>query len=117
LAIVVASRFGDFNFAFCTGDGEAGSSINEGVPVLHACGSHDDGLREGRAGREFSSSWKKTAPTSTVARSLKIKKGESTRTDVVHLLGNPWGKYIYPVIPNPSEEAINYLYHQKASAP
>jgi hypothetical protein len=60
LAIVVASRFGDFNFAFCTGDGEAGSSINEGVPVLHACGSHDDGLREGRAGREFSSSWKKT---------------------------------------------------------
>ena len=68
-------------------------------------------------GYEFTSSWKEDSTNFDGDKVSQIKKGESTRSDVVRLLGNPGGKYIYPVIPNSGEEAVNYLYNQtKGSA-
>lgn len=63
-------------------------------------------------GYEFISSWKTDSTNFDSEEVSQIKKGESARSDVVRLFGNPGGKYIYPVIPNRDEEAINYLYSQ-----
>ena len=60
-------------------------------------------------GYEFASSWKEDSTDFDGAKVSQIKNGESTRSDVVRLLGNPGGRYIYPLIPNANEEAINYM--------
>lgn len=62
-------------------------------------------------GYEFSSSWKSDSTNFDGGKVTQIKKGESTRSDVVRLLGNPGGKYIYPLIPGKDEEAVNYVYN------
>ena len=68
-------------------------------------------------GYEFTSSLKEDSTNFASGNVSQIKKGESTRDDVVTLLGPPGGKYIYPVIPSSDEDAINYLYTQtKGSA-
>jgi hypothetical protein len=40
----------------------------------------------------------------------EIKKDVSTRSDVERLLGAPSGRYIYPFVKNPDENAIGYVY-------
>ncbi len=68
-------------------------------------------------GYEFVSSWKADSSNFDGTKVSLIRKGESTRNDVIRLLGKPGGKYIYPIIPNNNEEAMNYLYAQtKGSA-
>ena len=68
-------------------------------------------------GYEFVSSWKADSTKFESDKVSQIKKGESTRSDVVGLLGNPGGKYIYPMIPSDDEDAVNYFYSQtKGSA-
>jgi len=62
-------------------------------------------------GYEFASSWKKDSTNFDSRKVAKIKKGESTKDDVVRLFGKPGGKYIYPIIPNKDEEAVNYFYN------
>jgi len=69
-------------------------------------------FNEQLVGYEFTSSWKEDSTDFDSGKVSQIKKGESTKTDVMRLLGTPGGKYIYPVIPNNSEEAVNYLYQQ-----
>ena len=63
-------------------------------------------------GYEFASSFKEDSTAFDGAKVSQIKTGESTRSDVVRLLGEPGGKYIYPLIPDANEEAINYMYNQ-----
>ena len=63
-------------------------------------------------GYEFSSSWKDDSTDFDGGKVAQIKKGQSTRRDVVRLLGKPGGKYIYPLIPNRGEEAVIYSYNQ-----
>jgi len=63
-------------------------------------------------GYEFSSSWQEDSTEFDGAKVPQIKIGESTRSDVVRLFGNPGGKYIYPLIPDANDKAINYLYEQ-----
>ena len=67
-------------------------------------------------GYEFASSWKQESTNFDAGKASQIKKGVTTRSDVVRLLGNPGGKYIYPVIPNENEEAVNYIYIRKRKA-
>jgi hypothetical protein len=62
-------------------------------------------------GYEFASSWKEDSTNFDSGKIAKIKKGESTKDDVVRFFGNPGGKYIYPIIPNKDEEAVNYFYN------
>ena len=91
-----------------------GDAAAEGVTPARAQGFYffDNEL----VGYEFTSSWKEDSTNFDSGRVSQIKKGESTRSDVVHLLGNPGGKYIYPMIPNKDEDAINYLYSQVKSS-
>lgn len=68
-------------------------------------------------GYDYTSSYKEDSTNFDSERVSQIKKDESTRSDVVRLFGNAGGKYLYPIIPNKDEEAINYHYSQaKGSA-
>jgi len=62
-------------------------------------------------GYEFASSWKEDSTNFDSREVAKIKIGGSTKNDVVRLFGNPGGQYIYPIIPNKAEEAVNYFYY------
>lgn len=63
-------------------------------------------------GYEFTSSWEEDSTNFNSGKISQIKRGKSTRDDVVRLLGNPGGKYIYPIVSNSDQEAVNYLYNQ-----
>lgn len=100
------------SYAYASTGGEAAA---EGVTAARSQGFYF--FNDKLVGYEFSSSWKEDSTDFDSGKVSQIKKGESTRHDVVRLLGNPGGKYIYPVIPNANEEALNYLYSQtKGSA-
>jgi len=64
------------------------------------------------AGYNFTSSWKKDCTDFDSTKVSAIKKGVSTRSDVVSLLGAPGGKSIYPLTAKNGEEASTYLYVQ-----
>lgn len=100
------------SYAYANTGGEASA---EGVVAARSQGFYF--FNNKVVGYEFTSSWKEDSTNFDSDKVSQIKKGESTRSDVVRLLGNPGGKYIYPVIPNSGEEAVNYLYNQtKGSA-
>lgn len=68
-------------------------------------------------GYEFVSSWKEDSTDFDESKIASIKKGESTRADVIALLGAPTGKAIYPVVKEQGDEGMVYLYvHVKGSA-
>jgi hypothetical protein len=100
------------SYAYASAGGEAAA---DGVTAARSQGFY---FFNGKlVGYEFLSSWKGDSTDFDSGKVSQIKKGESTRSDVVRLLGHPGGKYIYPLIPNTSDEAVNYLYHQtKGSA-
>lgn len=87
-----------------------GAAAAEGVTAARSQGFYF--FNNKVVGYEFTSSWKEDSTNFDSGKVSQIKKGESTRSDVVRLLGNPGGKYIYPVIPNKGEDAVNYLYNQ-----
>jgi hypothetical protein len=60
----------------------------------------------------FTSSWEKDSTDFDRRKVLLIKKDESTRNDVIRLLGPPGGKKIYPFVPNKDEEVMVYSYSQ-----
>ena len=100
------------SYAYASTGGEAAA---EGVTAARSQGFYF--FNNKVVGYEFTSSWKEDSTNFDSGKVSQIKKGESTRSDVVRLLGGPGGKYIYPVIPSSDEEAVNYLYHQtKGSA-
>ena len=69
-------------------------------------------LNDKLAGYDFNSSWKEDQTDFNSAKVPEIKKGVSTRDDVLRLMGRPGGKYGYPLIPNQSEQADVYLYFE-----
>lgn len=64
------------------------------------------------AGYEFVSSWKEDSTDFDETRLSQIKKGVTTRSDVIKIMGPSDGKYIYPLIPNADDEALVYAYNQ-----
>jgi hypothetical protein len=94
-----------YAYASTVGEGDA-----KGVVAARSQGFYffDNKL----VGYTFTSSWKENSTDFDSGKVSQINKGESTRNDVVLLLGNPGGKYIYPLIPVKDEEALNYLYVQ-----
>ncbi len=100
------------SYAYASVGGEAAA---EGVTAARSQGFYF--FNNKVVGYEFTSSWKEDSTNFDSAKVSQINKGESTRSDIVRLFGNPGGKYIYPVIPNSGEDAVNYLYSQtKGSA-
>lgn len=63
-------------------------------------------------GYEFTSSWKVDSTNFDTTKIAQIKRGETSRDEVIRLLGKPGGKYVYPVITNRDEDAFNYLHNQ-----
>lgn len=63
-------------------------------------------------GHEFTSSWKEDSTNFDGAKAAQIQKGRSTLADVTRLIGQPGGRYVYPMVPGESENAVNYVYSQ-----
>lgn len=64
------------------------------------------------AGQEFISSFKVDATDWDESKVPQILKGQSTRAEVISLLGKPSGEVIYPIIKNKDEQALVYAYAQ-----
>jgi len=99
-----------YNFA-TTG----GTPAREGVTPTRGQGFYflDDKL----AGYDFNSSWKEDQSDFNGAKVLEIKKGVSTRNEVLRLIGRPGGKYAYPLIPDQNKQADVYLYAETRGGP
>jgi outer membrane protein assembly factor BamE (lipoprotein component of BamABCDE complex) len=98
-------------YAFATG----GPPAREGVTPARGQGFYflDDKL----AGYDFTSSWKEDQSNFDGAKVPAIKKGTSTRDDVVRLFGPPRGKYAYPLIADQTRQADVYLYAETRGGP
>lgn len=66
-------------------------------------------------GYEYSSTFKDEHSDVDAPLLDKIVKGKSTRMDVLALLGEPTGRFIYPMTKKQQEHAIAYSYMQNAS--
>jgi hypothetical protein len=98
-------------YSFGTGQ----APIRAGVNAARGQGFYflDDKL----AGYDFASSWKEDQTDFDGAKVPGIKKGVSTRDDVVRLIGRPGGKYAYPMIANQNGQADVYLYYETRGGP
>jgi hypothetical protein len=99
-------------YAFAT---SGGTPIRAGVNAARGQGFYflDDKL----AGYDFASSWKEDQTDFDGAKVPAIKKGVSTRDDVVRLIGRPGGRYAYPMIANQNGQADVYLYYEVRGGP
>jgi hypothetical protein len=61
-------------------------------------------------GEDFASSFKSDHSNFDDTKVPSIVKGQSTRADVIRLLGPPTGRYIPPVVKATSGEAVGYSY-------
>jgi outer membrane protein assembly factor BamE (lipoprotein component of BamABCDE complex) len=99
-----------YNFA-TTG----GTPAREGVTPSRGQGFYF--LGDKLAGYDFNSSWKEDQSNFDGARVPEIKKGVSTRDDVIRLIGRPGGRYAYPLIAEQNRQADVYLYAELRSGP
>jgi len=92
------------SYAFAT---TTGAPVRDGVVPTRGQGFYflDDKL----AGYDFASSWKEDQTDFNGAKVPEIKKGVSTRDEVLRLIGRPGGKYAYPLIPDQNKQADVYL--------
>jgi hypothetical protein len=99
-------------YAFAT---SGGTPARAGVNPTRGQGFYffDDKL----SGYDFSSSWKEDQTDFDAAKISAIKKGVSTRDDVVRLIGRPGGKYAYPLITDQKAQADVYLYAETSGGP
>jgi hypothetical protein len=99
-----------YNFAT-----SGGTPVREGVTPTRGQGFYflDDKL----AGYDFASSWKEDQSNFDGTKVPEIKKGVSTRDDVIRLIGRPGGRYAYPLIAEPNLEADVYLYAEVRGGP
>ena len=99
-----------YNFAMTDG-----TPAREGVTPTRGQGFYflDDKL----AGYDFASSWKEDQSNFDGTKVPEIKKGVSSRDDVIRLIGRPGGKYAYPLIAEQNREADVYLYAEVRGGP
>ena len=100
------------SYAFGT---TTGKPARDGVIPTRGQGFYflDDKL----AGYDFNSSWKEDQTDFNGAKVSEIKKGVSTRDDVVRMIGRPGGRYAYPLIADQSRQADVYLYAESRGGP
>ena len=93
----------------------AGTPMFDGVTPGRSVGFSfmDDIL----VGHVFNSSYKEDSSYFDDMKINQIKKGETTKAEVIKLLGDRYGEYIYPLIEKKNEKALVYQYTQvKGSA-
>jgi hypothetical protein len=95
--------------------GMGGTPIRPGVNAARGQGFYflDDKL----AGYDFASSWKEDQTDFDAGKLPGIKKGVSTRDDVVRMIGRPGGRYAYPLIADQNRQADVYLYAESRGGP
>ena len=100
------------SYAFAT---TTGAPVRDGVVPTRGQGFYflDDKL----AGYDFASSWRDDQTNFDGAKVPEIKKGVSTRDEVLRLIGRPGGKYAYPLIPDQTRQADVYLYAESSGSP
>lgn len=90
-------------------------ALYEGVTPARALGFY---YLDGRlVGKEFSSSFRDDATEFDESKVAQIEKGRSTRDDVIRLFGPAGGEYIHPIVRNPNDRALVYLYSQTRGGP
>jgi len=85
----------------------------EGVTPARAIGFYF--LDNTLVGYEFVSSFKEDNSYFDENKINQIKKDETTRDQVIELLGKPAGMYLYPLIKSNEDKAIVYLYSHTKS--
>jgi hypothetical protein len=63
-------------------------------------------------GHAFTSSWTEDHTDFDETKIEQILKGESTKEDVINLLGKPCGKFVYPYAKNKGDEILLYHYQE-----
>jgi hypothetical protein len=68
-------------------------------------------------GYEYLSSFKEDSTDFDETRVDQIREGQTTRAQVLELLGKPGGAFIYPMIEGKSDTALVYLYNGATRVP
>jgi hypothetical protein len=68
-------------------------------------------------GHEFTSSFEKDHTDFDETKITQIKKGETTKDQVIALIGQPTGTYIFPLVQRKDENGLVYLYSQTRVEP
>jgi hypothetical protein len=63
-------------------------------------------------GHEFTSSFEKDHTNFDETRITQLKKGETTEAQVIGLMGQPTGNYMFPLVQRKDEKGLVYLYSQ-----
>jgi SmpA / OmlA family len=100
------------SYAFGT---TTGAPARDGVVPARGQGFYF--LNDKLVGYDFNSSWREDQTDFNGAKVSEIKKGVSTRAEVIKLIGRPGGKYAYPMIPSPNDQADVYLYAETRGGP
>src|SRR5438132_8502167 len=105
-------RLETMTYAFAT---TGGTPVRAGVSATRGQGFYflDDKL----AGYDFSSSWKEDQTDFDGAKVPQIKKGVTTRDEVLRLIGRPGGKYAYPLISDTNGQADVDLCAESSGTP
>jgi len=100
-------QFQTMSYAYASG---RGSAAYKGVTAARGQGFYF--FQNKLVGHDFSSSWKVDSTDFDESKISGIKEGNTTIHEVIELLGNPDGEYIYPLATNETEKAKVYLYSQ-----
>ncbi len=96
------------SYAYSTKLGE--SAAVSGVTPVRATGFYFVDLV--LVGHEFTSSFEKDHTNFDETKITQIKKGETTQAQVIALMGQSTGSYIFPLVQRNDEKGLVYLYTQ-----
>ena len=96
------------SYAYSTKLGER--SAVSGVTPVRAMGFYFVDLV--LVGHEFTSSFEKDHTNFDETKITQIKKGETTQAQVIALVGQPTGSYIFPLVQRKDERGLVYVYTQ-----
>ena len=96
------------SYAYSTKLGER--SAVSGVTPVRAMGCYFVDLV--LVGHEFTSSFEKDHTNFDETKITQIKKGETTQAQVIALVGQPTGSYIFPLVQRKDEKGLVYVYTQ-----
>lgn len=106
------NQFKTMSYAYSS---TTGDSAYKGVIASRGQGFYF--YKDRLVGSDFSSTWAIDSTDFDGEKVSLIKKGATSKDEVIALLGEPGGEYIYPLIATEEEKAVVYLYSQtKGSA-
>ena len=86
-------------------------SVAGGVTAARAERFYFDNLT--LVGHEFTSSFREDYTEFDEAKVTQIKKGQMTQAEVIGLMGQPTGAYLYPLVQGKADKGLVYQYSQR----